>query len=132
MKRPDFRGVFPALTTPFHPDLSLDAAGLARLVDAVIGDGVHGIVVNGCTGESWALDAAERATVFRTAVEAARGRVPVVAGCSAQTAADTLGKIRTAADAGCAISCREAPPVVSHSGRAHDSTGTPHFIKSPA
>ena len=60
MKRSDFRGVYPALTTPFHPDLSLDAAGFARLVDAVIGDGVHGIVVNGCTGESWALDAAER------------------------------------------------------------------------
>jgi hypothetical protein len=37
----------------------------------VIGDGVHGIVVNGCTGESWSLDARERATVFRTAVEAA-------------------------------------------------------------
>ena len=109
MKRPDFRGVYPALTTPFHADLSLDAGGFGRLVDAVIGDGVHGIVVNGCTGESWSLDAAERATIFRTAVEAARGRVPVVAGCSAQTAADTLAKIRAAVDAGCAIAMVSPP-----------------------
>jgi len=109
MRDPNFQGVYPALTTPFHGDLSLDAAGLARLVDAVIGDGVHGIVVNGCTGESWSLSPEERGTVFRTAVEAARGRVPVVAGCSAQTAADTLAKIGQAAAAGCAIAMVSPP-----------------------
>lgn len=75
----------------------------------MIGDGVHGIVVNGCTGESWSLTADERASVFRVAVEAARGRVPVVAGCSAQTSADTLAKIRTAADAGCAYAMVSPP-----------------------
>ena len=77
MKDPDFRGVYPALTTPFRDDLSLDADGLARLTEVVIGDGVHGLVVNGCTGESWALTNDERATVFRITVEAARGRVRV-------------------------------------------------------
>jgi len=109
MKNPTFRGVYPALTTPFRPDLSLDVQGYARLVDAVIGDGVHGLVVNGCTGESWSLSAEERSTIFRTAVEAARGRVPVVAGCSAQTAAETLTKIRQAADAGCQIAMVSPP-----------------------
>ncbi|GMU73644.1 MAG: 4-hydroxy-tetrahydrodipicolinate synthase [Burkholderiales bacterium] len=109
MKDPTFQGVYPALTTPFRGDLSLDVEGCRRLVDAVIGDGVHGIVVNGCTGESWALSADERATVFRTSVEAARGRVRVVAGCSAQTAAETLAKIGQAADAGCAIAMVSPP-----------------------
>lgn len=109
MRNPDFKGVYPALTTPFHADLSLDVAGLARLTDAVIGDGVHGLVVNGCTGESWSLSADERATVFRTTVEAARGRVPVIAGCSAQTAAETLAKVRQAAEAGCAIAMISPP-----------------------
>ncbi len=109
MKDPTFHGVWPALTTPFAPDLSLDVEGCARLVDAVINDGVHGIVVNGCTGESWSLTADERATVFRTAVDAARGRVRVIAGCSAQTAAEALAKIRTAADAGCAIAMVSPP-----------------------
>lgn len=102
MKDPNFRGVWPALTTPFRDDLSLDADALGRLTEVVIGDGVHGLVVNGCTGESWALTADERATVFRATVEAARGRVQVVAGCSAQTSGEVLGKIKQAEAAGCA------------------------------
>ena len=102
MKDPTFRGVYPALTTPFRPDLSLDVEGFARLTDAVIGDGVHGIVVNGCTGESWSLSADERRTrVPRRRSRPRAGRVRVVAGCSGQSAAETLAKIRQAADAGC-------------------------------
>jgi 4-hydroxy-tetrahydrodipicolinate synthase len=89
--------------------LSLDVEGFARLTDAVIGDGVHGIVVNGCTGESWSLTSDERGTLFRSAVETARGRVRVVAGCSGQTAAETLAKIRQAADAGCACAMVSPP-----------------------
>lgn len=109
MKDETFRGVWPALTTPFRPDLSLDVEGCARLADAVIRDGVHGIVVNGCTGESWSLTSDERRTVFETAVKAAAGRVRVVAGASAQTAAEALAKIRQAADAGCAIAMVSPP-----------------------
>ncbi|MCC6193635.1 MAG: 4-hydroxy-tetrahydrodipicolinate synthase [Burkholderiales bacterium] len=109
MKDDSFRGVYPALTTPFRPDLSLDVEGYARLTDAVIRDGVHGIVVNGCTGESWSLTAEERKTVFETAVKAAAGRVPVVAGASGQSAAEALAKIRQAADAGCEIAMVSPP-----------------------
>jgi 4-hydroxy-tetrahydrodipicolinate synthase len=101
MKFPGFRGVIPALTTPFHKDLSLDADGFGMLAECVIDDGVDGILVNGCTGESWSLTADERDVVFRTAVQAARGRVPVVAGCSAITAAEAVGKIQQAERAGC-------------------------------
>lgn len=109
MKDPAFRGVLPALTTPFHDDLSLDVDALQRLADVVIGDGVHGLVVNGCTGESWALTPDERATVFRATVEAARGRVKVIAGCSAQTSGEVLGKIRQAEAAGCAVAMVSPP-----------------------
>jgi 4-hydroxy-tetrahydrodipicolinate synthase len=101
MKFPNFRGVIPALTTPFRQDLSLDADGFARLADCVIQDGVDGLLVNGCTGESWSLTTDERDVVFRTAVRVARGRVPVVAGCSAITAAEAIGKVRQAERAGC-------------------------------
>jgi len=101
MKFPNFRGVIPALTTPFRHDLSLDPEGLARLVDCVIHDGVDGVLVNGCTGESWSLTGDERELVFRTAVQSAGGRVPVVAGCSAITAAEAIGKVRQAERAGC-------------------------------
>jgi len=101
MKYPKFRGVVPALTTPFHADRTLDADGLGRLVDLVIGDGVDGVLVNGCTGESWSLTADERRVVFDIAVKAAAGRVPVIAGCSAITSAETIGKIRQAEQARC-------------------------------
>lgn len=109
MKDPTFRGVWPALTTPFTANLALDVEGLQRLTEIVIGDGVDGLVVNGCTGESWALTADERATVFRSTVDAARGQVKVAAGCSAQTAADALAKIRQAETAGCAYAMVSPP-----------------------
>ena len=70
---PQLPGVIPALTTPFRQDLSLDADGFARLADCVIQDGVDGLLVNGCTGESWSLTTDERDVVFRTAVQAAAG-----------------------------------------------------------
>jgi len=101
MRFPEFRGVIPALTTPFRKDLSFDEAGFERLVECVIRDGVNGVLVNGCTGESWSLNAAEREAVFKTAVAASARRVPVVAGCSAITAAETIDKIRQAERAGC-------------------------------
>jgi 4-hydroxy-tetrahydrodipicolinate synthase len=95
------KGVIPALTTPFKEDRSLDLSGYERLVEAVIGDGVHGLLVNGCTGESWAVTDDERAQVFKTAVRVARGRVPVVAGCGAMLPQQAIDKTRQAADAGC-------------------------------
>lgn len=101
MKDASFRGVVPALTTPFHADLSLDAESFAKLADIVIKDGVDALLVNGCTGESWALSADERAVVFRTAAETAKGRARVIAGCSAISAAETIAKIRQAEKAGC-------------------------------
>ncbi|WP_137178021.1 dihydrodipicolinate synthase family protein [Roseomonas sp. AR75] len=103
------KGVIPALTTPFHPDLSLDLPGFARLVEAVIADGVDGILVNGCTGESWALTDAERRQVYRTAVATARGRVPVVAGCGHMLAADSAKKTREAAEDGCDAALIQPP-----------------------
>jgi len=101
MDKRRLKGVIPALTTPFHEDQSLDLHGLSRLIELVIGDGVDGVVVNGCTGESWAISDAERAVIFRTATDAARGRVPVIAGCSGISAPETIAKVRQAQDAGC-------------------------------
>lgn len=109
MKNASFRGVIPALTTPFHEDASLDPEGFRELAETVVDDGVNGILVNGCTGESWALTEEERGTVFREAAAAANGRVPVVAGCSAIFADEAIAKIRQAADAGCDVAMISAP-----------------------
>lgn len=95
------KGVIPALTTPFHEDRSLDLDGFKRLIEILIGDGVHGLLVNGCTGESWALSDGERATIFQASVKQAAGRVPVIAGCGAMSAEQAIAKVRQAEQAGC-------------------------------
>lgn len=103
MKRKTIHGVIPALTTPFRADQSLDLDSLARLIEVVLDDGVDGILVNGCTGESWALTEHERGSIFKTTVEVVAGRVPVVAGVSGMTARDTIPKIHQAEAAGCDV-----------------------------
>lgn len=101
MKNPAFKGVIPALTTPFREDRSLDLDGFRRLIEHVLADGVHGLLVNGCTGESWAVSDDERAALFGAAVKQAAGRAPVVAGCGAILPDQVKAKIKQAADAGC-------------------------------
>jgi 4-hydroxy-tetrahydrodipicolinate synthase len=78
--RPEWGGVFPAMTTQFTRDQGLDLAGTARHMKAMIDAGVDGIVVLGSLGENLALDASEKLDVVRTAVQTARGRIPVIAG----------------------------------------------------
>ena len=97
----ELKGVIPALTTPFKEDRSLDLAAFRRLVDTVIADGVHGMLVGGCTGETWALDDDERAALFAAAVEAAAGRVPVIGGCGDIFAKRVIAKVSGAEEAGC-------------------------------
>jgi 4-hydroxy-tetrahydrodipicolinate synthase len=133
MKDASFRGVVPALTTPFHPDLSLDADGFATLADTVIQDGVDALLVNGCTGESWSLTTDERAVIFRTAAQVAKGRVRVIAGCSAISAAETISKIRQAEAAGCDFAMVSPPwyvmpgpdEIMEHYREVLDATNIP-------
>lgn len=109
MKSNIIKGVVPALTVPFDSERALDIESYAKLVEMVVNDGVDGLLINGCTGESWSLDADERMQVFRTSVEVARKRLPVVAGCSAISAREAIGKIRQAEKAGCDIAMVSPP-----------------------
>ncbi|MBW1962965.1 MAG: dihydrodipicolinate synthase family protein [Deltaproteobacteria bacterium] len=97
----ELKGVIPAITTPFSKDQKLDLDGFCKLIEMVIDDGVHGVVVNGCTGESWALSDDERALVFKSAVEQSAGRIPIVAGCGAICAKDAVAKVKQAENVGC-------------------------------
>ncbi|MEZ5995496.1 MAG: dihydrodipicolinate synthase family protein [Hyphomonadaceae bacterium] len=78
----DWRGVFPAATTQFAPDFTVDIEASQGVQDALIRDGVHGLIILGTVGENNSLDPQEKRTLLRAAVEAAAGRVPVVAGVS--------------------------------------------------
>jgi 4-hydroxy-tetrahydrodipicolinate synthase len=84
-------GVLPALITPFTGDGSaVDGDGLAANVERLVAAGVGGLVPGGSTGEFTTLSHAERREVTEITVEAAAGRVPVVAGTGALSTGETV------------------------------------------
>ena len=86
-----FHGVLPALITPFTDDGdAIDADALAAIVERLIGAGVGGLVPGGSTGEFTTLTNAERRQLVEVTVEAAAGRVPVVAGTGALSTRETV------------------------------------------
>jgi 4-hydroxy-tetrahydrodipicolinate synthase len=87
----EFHGVLPALITPFTEDGSaIDTDALGAFVERLIGVGAGGLVPGGSTGEFTTLTNAERRQLTETTVEAAAGRVPVVAGTSALSTRETI------------------------------------------
>jgi len=80
--RVNWAGVFPAATTQFAPDLALDLPATQRVQDALVRDGVHGLICMGTVGENNSLDADEKRAVLSAAVEVVGKRVPVIAGVS--------------------------------------------------
>lgn len=77
-----WRGVFPASTTQFAPDLTVDLAATAKVQDRLVGEGVHGLVVLGTVGENNSLEPEEKRAVLKRAVDTVAGRVPIIAGVS--------------------------------------------------
>ena len=75
-------GVFPAATTQFAPDMGIDLDATQKVQDALVADGVHGLIVMGTVGENNSLQAEEKRTVLKAAVDAVDKRVPVIAGVS--------------------------------------------------
>jgi 4-hydroxy-tetrahydrodipicolinate synthase len=78
-------GVFPAATTQFTPDLSIDFEATQAVLDALVRDGVHGLVVMGTCGENNSLLADEKRRLLAAAVEVVGKRVPIIVGVSELT-----------------------------------------------
>ena len=89
-------GVLPAVTTQFDAELGVDLAATRAVQSALVEDGVHGLVVLGTCGENNSLSADEKRSVLRTAVEAVRGRVPIIVGVSELTTAAAAAFARDA------------------------------------
>ena len=90
----DFHGVFPYLVSPIDASGKIREAVLARLCDDLIKSGVHGLTPLGSTGEFAYLDSEQRMAVVRTTIEAARRRVPVVAGVVWTSTADAVAQAK--------------------------------------
>ena len=94
--QPRWQGIFPAITTKFHADESIDAEGTARHIDFQIRNGIHGLVTCGSLGEASTLSLEEKLDVARIALEAAGGRVPVLANVSETSTREALRYIEGA------------------------------------
>jgi 4-hydroxy-tetrahydrodipicolinate synthase len=102
-------GVLAALVTPMKSNEDVDYGKLGRFTDHLIRQGVHGIIPLGSTGEYYALSAAERESVLRLVLEAASGRVPVIAGTNAGATREVVVYSRQAEQLGCAGVMLAAP-----------------------
>jgi 4-hydroxy-tetrahydrodipicolinate synthase len=106
-----FRGTWFVVATPFRDDGSLDLDGLRRLVDSAIGWTVDGLTVMGLTSEPTTLSEQERANALEAIRESARGRVPIVVGCSETTVDGVVGLIQQAREFGADGAMVAAPPL---------------------
>jgi 4-hydroxy-tetrahydrodipicolinate synthase len=91
----DFHGVFPYLVSPINSSGRVLTDVLGRLCGDLIAAGVHGLTPLGSTGEFAYLDRAQRTAVVRATIEAAAGRVPVVAGVASTATMDAVEQART-------------------------------------
>lgn len=94
MAQDGFSGVFPYLVSPIDEQGQVKAAVLTRLVNDLIDAGVHGLTPLGSTGEFAYLDREQRHRIVEVVVQAARRRVPVVAGVAATTIADAVRQVK--------------------------------------
>ncbi len=96
MNNPRWKGIFPAVTTKFHADESLDLESTSRHLDFQIRNGVHGMVTCGSLGEASTLTLEEKLLVAKNALEVSKGRVPVLANISETSTREAIRYIEGA------------------------------------
>jgi 4-hydroxy-tetrahydrodipicolinate synthase len=101
MRQQDWAGVFPAITTPFLDDLSVDHARLAKHVAWLTDSGCRGIVALGSLGESATLTFDEKISILETCKRALGDRVPLVAGIAGLSTSECVALAKRAAATGC-------------------------------
>lgn len=113
----DWKGYWVAAPTPFTATGALDEAGWREILRLYLRQGVHGVLVNGTTGEWFSQTDAERRRVAEITVEELRGKMPVVIGCTTFTAATTIALGQHARDIGADGLLSTAPPYVAPTPR---------------
>ncbi len=83
--RVNWGGVFPAVTTQFNDDFSINYDATGQVIDALINDGVSGLVMCGTVGEGCSLSATEKRQIVELAVQKAAGKIPVLVGIAEYT-----------------------------------------------
>ncbi len=121
--RISWRGVFPAVSTQFREDFSLDVDATATVIEGLVRDGVSGLVVCGTVGENTSLTRSEKLQVIEAAKSVAAGRVPVICGIAEFTTAFACDTAREAARIG--VDGLMVMPALVYSAKPHESAA--HF-----
>lgn len=94
MSKPFWQGVFPAITTQFKKDQTVDLEATTRHAEALIDSGVAGIIFLGSLGENQSLKADEKRQIIEAMVKAVNGRVPVLSGVAESSTAEASRYLR--------------------------------------
>ena len=92
----DWSGVYPAVPTQFNDDFSINLEATRQHVEALLDNGVHGLIMLGTIGENCSLSLDEKVSVLEIAVATAAGRVPVLNGVAEFTTANACETARRA------------------------------------
>lgn len=95
-----WQGVFPAISTQFNADGSINFAENARMLNQLIADGIDGIIALGTVGENASLSASEKREFLHHTVKTVAGRIPVIAGCTEHSATDAVDYVKAAEQIG--------------------------------
>ena len=118
-----WQGVFPAVTTQFREDFSLDINATAKVIEGLVRDGVSGLVVCGTVGENTSLSRDEKLQVIEAAKSVAAGRVPVICGVAEFTTPFAIETAKAASRIG--VDGIMLMPALVYSAKPHESAA--HF-----
>ncbi|MCB1099068.1 MAG: dihydrodipicolinate synthase family protein [Verrucomicrobiae bacterium] len=96
----DWKGVFPAVPTQFKDDFSLDLPATQKHVEALLSEGIHGLIMLGTIGENCSLSLDEKVQVLKATKEVCGDSVPLLNGIAEFTTANACQTARAAAAAG--------------------------------
>ena len=131
-----WQGVFPAITTQFKQDQSLDLAATANHLEAMIQAGIHGVVFLGTVGENTALEYHEKLTILHEMKGAVRGRIPMLTGVAEYTTALACRFARDAEKIGldglmvlpCMVYKSDERETITHYRTVAKATGMPIMV----
>ncbi|MFG1345757.1 dihydrodipicolinate synthase family protein [Xanthobacter autotrophicus DSM 431] len=118
-----WEGVFPAVTTQFRDDYSLDIDATAKVMEGLVRDGVSGLIVCGTVGENTSLATAEKIQVMEAAKSVAAGKVPVICGIAEFTTQFAINTAKEAAKVG--VDGIMLMPALVYSSKPHETAA--HF-----
>lgn len=136
MSAPFWTGVFPAATTQFKRDQSLDLDATAKHLNVLIESGIRGLIMCGSLGENQTLDPAEKREVVRLAVKVAGGRIPVLSGVAEMSTAAACAYVKDCEKLGAAgfmvmpamVYKAEAAEAINHFRKVGAATGLPWML----